>query len=975
MNPRCLVGVLAIGLWLSAGHAVHAQQAVSATFGDVIQLQGGTPSDIVLDELRHQLYLVSNTTSQVLVLDYISNQVVAKIATGRTPLAGAMSMDGNFLYVTASGPPSALYAIDLTTNRLAYSQTLPSTPQGVETGIDGRVLVAMVGTGVTAGVPQKTLQVFDPVSRTLIDVSVPALTTTLAPLPAQPTGRPTTTFPGKLLRTPDGNFIVGVITPTNASTYIFVYEVASGVILRNRITAGQSTVISMAPDGSRFMAGFTMYDTATLAVVAQQNNANAPFAFSSAINTTQNVGGSIFSPDGSILYSAFNTAATTNPPSPSASSTLLVNDPTNLGIRLGIKLPESIVAKIAMTSDGADAWGLSDSGLVHMPLGKLYEYPILVPETTQVFLAMDDCNRGVASGTLKINNLGKGRLTYTVAASPSAALVYKQSSGLAPSTITFTMEPGRSGVVRQAGTNIWTGAGTQQGTPINLTLSSPDAINIPNTIRIFMNYRQSDQRGVIYPVPTTQNNNPSGTAGNTSGNEGLQDILLDEARGLVYITNSGYNRIEVFDTKKQHFVNPIPAGQMPHQMALGGDGKTLYVGNTGGESISIIDLDLQRVVDSVAFPPVQRNSTAAPIYPRSLAMGYFGLQFVMSNGTLWKVVGNQALPRPADPNGVVPVTLTGCPNCGMIGTPGNDFILTFSGNGTAYVYDSTADAYVASRLLIPAPITGYYGLLGAGPGGAYYLTNGLIVNPSLTTIGGSASPGATGITPPGGPGQPPVVSIINTGNRNVAALTPLDAKRFLRLTTPVRQNITTVTRDDARTTLEVVNLETGEDTLAGVVPENPVVNVFGTTRFNTNPRMMAVNSAGTTAYMITLSGLSVVSLTPTGTDTRPAITTGARGIVNSADGTPNFKPGSFITISGSHLADAATADAIPPPTVLGGSCVTFGDIAVPLLVSSSGQIQAQVPDTLPSGTHVVEVRSLSTAQASDPVVVTVRPGN
>src|SRR5450759_668834 len=265
MNHRRQVGVLAMGLWLSAGQAVHAQQAVSATFGDVIQLTGGTPSDIVLDELRHQLYLVSNTTSQVLVLDYTTNQVVAKIPTGRTPLAGAMSMDGNFLYVTASGPPSALYAIDLTSNRMAYSQTLASTPQGVETGIDGRVLVAMTGTGVTAGVPQKTLQVFDPLTRTLIDVAVPALTTTLAPLPAQPTGRPTTTFPGKLLRTPDGSFIVGVITPTNASTYIFVYEVASGVILRNRITAGQSTVISMAP--------------------------------------------------------------TTNPPSPSASSTLLVNDP------------------------------------------------------------------------------------------------------------------------------------------------------------------------------------------------------------------------------------------------------------------------------------------------------------------------------------------------------------------------------------------------------------------------------------------------------------------------------------------------------------------------------------------------------------------------------------------------------------------------------------------------------------------------
>jgi hypothetical protein len=308
----------------------------------------------------------------------------------------------------------------------------------------------------------------------------------------------------------------------------------------------------------------------------------------------------------------------------------------------------------------------------------------------------------------------------------------------------------------------------------------------------------------------------------------------------------------------------------------------------------------------------------------------------------------------------------------MIAAPGGNFILTLSGNGTGYVYDATADAYVTSRLLIPAPIQGYYGVLGAGQGGAYYLVNGLIVNPSLTTIGGSASPGATGITP--GPGfGPPVVSIINTGNRNVAALAPLDVNRFLRLTTPVRQNITTVTKDDSRTTLEVVNLQTGSDTLAGVVPENPVVNVFSTTRFNTNPRMMTVNSAGTTAYMITLSGLSVVSLTPTGTDTRPTIAPGTRGIVNSTDGTTNFKPGSFITISGTNLAGVATADAIPPPTVLGGSCVTFGDIAVPLLVTSTGQIQAQIPDTLTPGTQVVEVRSLSTAQDSDPVVITVKP--
>jgi hypothetical protein len=224
--------------------------------------------------------------------------------------------------------------------------------------------------------------------------------------------------------------------------------------LQNRTISGASSVLSMAPDGSRFMAGFTMFDTATLAIVGQQNNANAPFAYTGAVNTLQNIGGSIFSPDGSTLYSAFNTAATSTPPPPSQSSVLLVNDPTNLAIRLGIKLPESIVAKMVMTADGSQAWGLSDSGLVHMPLGNLYNYPILAPQTTEVFLAMDDCNRGVATGALQINNLGKGKLTFSVATNTGSALVYSQRSGLAPATITFSMEPGRSGVVRQAGTNI-----------------------------------------------------------------------------------------------------------------------------------------------------------------------------------------------------------------------------------------------------------------------------------------------------------------------------------------------------------------------------------------------------------------------------------------------------------------------------------------------------------------------------------------
>ena len=979
MSPRCIkswyfIGLAAAGLAFSAP-LLRAQTTTGATFGDVIRLSGGTPSDIVLDEGRHQLYLINNTTSQVGILDYTTGQLIGSITVGKSPVAGAISMDGGWLYVTSGATPTQtasgtplLNIIDLSQMKLTQTVVLPSIPQGVEVGNDGRVLVAMLGSGVVSGVPQNTLAIFDPTllsGQQLIPVTVPALPSTPAPLPATTLSRPTKIFTGGLLRTPDGQYIVGVITPTSSSTYIFVYEVASGVVLRNRTVAGASSVLSMAPDGSRFMAGMAMYDITTLNVIAQENNANAPFPFTGAFNTAQNVGGSVFSPDGTTLYAAFNTAANTTPAPPPLATTLLVNDPSNLAIRLGIRLPESIVAKIVMRTDGSEAWGASDSGVLHLPLGQLYSYPIIAPDATEVFLANDDCNRGIATGTLKVNNLGQGRMTFSVVSPGTAAVVYQQSSGLAPASVTFTMEPGRSGVVRQPGTNLWTGAGTQQGTAINVTLSSPEAINIPPTIRLFMNYRGADQRGMIYPIPT----GPNG--------EALQDIVLDEPRNRVYITNSAYNRIEVFDTVNQVYLNPMPVGQMPHQMAMSTDGSLLYVGNTGGESVSIVDLNLGKVVDTVQFPPIPRQGNSTVISPRAMAMGLFGLQFLMSDGSQWKVLnGDQATVRPADT--VTPVKLAGATaNLGMIATPDNQFIVTLNGSGLAYLYDATQDAYVGSRQLITGTIQGYYGVLGAGPAGSFMLTDGLIMNSSLVVVGGSAQPGATQTTvTPGGPGIGGgggiTTTVINTGNRNVAAVAALGGTAFLRLTTPVRQTITTATKDDSRTTLERVDLITGADTLAAVVPENPQTEVFGTTRANINPRWMVVNSAGTVAYAVTLSGLSVIPLPAAGGDPTPIITPGSSGIVNSADGTSNIKPGSFITISGSNLASTAVAQTTPPPTVLGGSCVTFGDVSLPLLATSPGQITAQVPDTLPGGTQVVQVRSLATAQDSAPVLITVK---
>jgi hypothetical protein len=171
--------------------------------------------------------------------------------------------------------------------------------------------------------------------------------------------------------------------------------------------------------------------------------------------------------------------------------------------------------------------------------------------------------------------------------------------------------------------------------------------------------------------------------------------------------------------------------------------------------------------------------------------------------------------------------------------------------------------------------------------------------------------------------------------------------------------------------MELVDIRTGGELVVAVAPDNPVQSVFGNTRVNVPSRQMVVDSTGT-AYSITLSGLSVIPLSTTGVSPRPAITAGARGVVNSTDGTPTIRPGGFITINGTNLASAATADTLPPPTVLGGSCVTFNDVPLPLLQTSGNQISAQLPSNTLTGSNVVQVRSLANAQSSDPIVVTVQ---
>src|SRR5581483_7937267 len=347
--------LLILGLATAAGITA---QSTGATFGDVIRLSG-TPSDIVLDEARGRLYLVNQSGNRVDIYDYLGGQLAGSIPVGTSPVAAAMSMDGQYLYVSNNSSAS-LTSINLNSSSVDQTVSLTANPEGVEVGADGRVLITTNGTSTTDTV--NSLLIFDrslQSGQQLQSVSFAPPPSTPTTLPRVTAARGTTTFRGKLVRTPDGNYIIGMSTVNNnASTILFVYEVASGSILRSRSVTGQSTVLSIAPDGSRFMAGFTLYDTATLGVIAQQNTANIPFPLSSTnatFSTLANVGGSAFSNDGETMYSAFNVAPNTTPAPRPQASTLLIGNSRNLLVQLGIKIPESIIAKMVITSDGSQA--------------------------------------------------------------------------------------------------------------------------------------------------------------------------------------------------------------------------------------------------------------------------------------------------------------------------------------------------------------------------------------------------------------------------------------------------------------------------------------------------------------------------------------------------------------------------------------------------------------------------------------------
>jgi uncharacterized protein (TIGR03437 family) len=899
--------------------------ALGATFGVVVP-HTAPVADIAVDEARKRLYVLNANPPQVEIYSIATKPPslapgTSPIGVDAIPISMAMSRSGRYLYV-ACYTSAALDIIDL--NQLAKVGTvrLSANPEAIAVGYDEKVLIGTIGT--TAG--QAVLSVYDPTAGALRAVAV------APPAPTAPTLPP----PGnnaylaghsRMAVTPDGKTIAGV-NEQAASRAVWVYDVASGTVLRSRVVANSppSPILAISPDGSRLLSGSILFDAATLLVLAQQNANNAPFTFTAGANfsTATAQGGAAFLPDGKSLLTAYNIVPVENPAAQAGTSQLLVNAPDNLLVQMGFQLPEQLSGKLAVTSDSAAVYAISQSGFMQLPIGTVQQTsPIAVPDSNVALLATDQCGVTAAqnSAAIAVRNAGGSHMTVTA----------QVLAGTATSvSVRTTVKSYGADVTAAINPNVSKTLGT--AAPDQLLIQSPEAVNIVPAVRVYQNNRNAEARGTIIPVDTG------------AGNLGLTDVVADPARPRLYIANPGMNRIEVFDTQKQQFLAPIGVGQLPRSIALAGDGNTLYAANSGSENLTVVDVSKLAVTGTVAFPPLPFGSALPILSPLLVVCTQHGPQVVMSDGSLWQVVDNTVTPRTPNPLIFGTATAISTPaQASFVSSPEGSYALLLAGNGTGYLYSASADDFIATRVVVTTPITStYFGAVSAGPNGDYFLVDGLQLNSSLTIVSTKAT------------------------TRPVSAVAAVNAQSYVRFSTPIRANAAAVPGDAGL--VELVSVSSQSATSAANALEGPLTQVTGAARVNTNGRGMVYDAASSTAYALTASGLSVIALTPAASSS-PQISPG--GVVNLANYQAQMAPGGLIGIFGRNLGANAVYSSTPLPTLLGGVCVTLNNVAIPLIATSGGQINAQLPPTLAAGNYPVVVRSISAQGASSPASVTV----
>jgi uncharacterized protein (TIGR03437 family) len=249
---------------------------------------------------------------------------------------------------------------------------------------------------------------------------------------------------------------------------------------------------------------------------------------------------------------------------------------------------------------------------------------------------------------------------------------------------------------------------------------------------------------------------------------------------------------------------------------------------------------------------------------------------------------------------------------------------------------------VQGRQVFTGAQQGYYGPIAAGGRGSYFVVNGSLLNQALTPVASATTPS--------------MVSAIAAG-----------ANTYARYVAPARANANVLPADAGN--IEMVDATTGVAMRSVPALEGPMTQATGTARATISGRTMAIDAAGTTAYMISTTGLSIIPLDTPAAANRPQVF--SKGAVNLGSYQTQVSQNGWLSIFGTNLGSGAQSGSTPLPTILGGTCVTLSNTPMPLYMTSTGQINALVPMETRPGNYQLVVRSIDRKMAAIAQQITV----
>ena len=623
--------------WKSALAASLTAAAWGATFGNVVSI-GGHASDLALDEPRGVLYIANFTANRVEVMSLGSNAIQTSINVASQPSALALSPDDHYLVVAHFGnsaapasPTNAITVIDLTTNG-KQTFALGSPPLGVAFGLDGLALV----------VTTTDFLLLDPASGTTQELdSIAGVTAKTLP---QPSGSfPTNIVAASFAASADGTKIYGI-----SDTLMFSYDVTTRTLHAGLYVASPTLgprAVSVSQDGSYFTAGWTLKDPYFYNISQFANISGALNIGTSSIDSARNLIYAQMPPPGAAL------------PKP----TMQIVDSDNLTVRNLINLPENFAGKSTLSSDGNTLYGVSDSGVMVLPVGSLSNAHQVTARQQDMVFRGNFCDRSVSTQTLTIVDPGGGNTAFSIS-SNTTGLSVNPTSGVTPATITVSVDP-----------NVFA---SQTGTVVgSLTLQSGQAVNVPNAVRVLINSHEPAQRGTFVNVPGK-----------------LVDLLSDQFRSRFYILRQDQNQVLVYSSTNNTQIATLRTGNVPMGMAITFDGRYLLVGCDDSHYVNVFDLE-----------------TLQPTQPVRMFNGDYVQSLAASSNAILAVTRNASGGTPTIHRiDLITRSSSRLPTLGvyqnqvalnsvMTASSNGSSILIASSDGNVMLYDANANSFTVSR--------------------------------------------------------------------------------------------------------------------------------------------------------------------------------------------------------------------------------------------------------------------------------------